>query len=66
VLADIVAVSANWVSLSAVRAQDRCVAVQACEGVGAAAVLLQTRAVEDVVWLVGYMHDIAPEESSSN
>jgi hypothetical protein len=66
VLADIVALGADWVSLSAVRAEDGCVAVQARERVGAAAALLQTGAVEDVVWLVGLVHDIAPEESSSN
>jgi hypothetical protein len=66
VLLDIVAVGADWVSLSAVRAEDRCVLVEARKGVGAAAVLLQTSTVEDVVWLVGLVHDIAPEESSSN
>jgi hypothetical protein len=66
VLADIVALGADRVSLGAVRAQDRCVLVQAREGVSAAAVLLQTSAVEDVVWLVSHVHNIAPEESSSN
>jgi hypothetical protein len=66
VLADIVALGADGVSVSAVRAQDGCVAVQARERVGAAAVLLHTGTVEDVVRLVGLVHDIAPEESSSN
>jgi len=66
VLADIVAVGADWVTLGAVRAQDGCVAVQARERVGAAAALLQTGAVKDVVWLVGLVHNIAPEQSSSN
>jgi len=66
VLLDVVAVGADGVALGAVRAQDVRVAVQALEGVGATAVLLEIGAIEDVVWLVGPVHDIAPDESSSN
>lgn len=70
---DVVAVGADWVTLLAVRAQLVGVAcVQACEGVSAAAVLLESGALRedlvdtDVVWLVGLVHDIAEDESSSN
>ena len=66
-LLDIVSTGADWVSLCAVRAQDTGVAaIQTREGVGVTAVLLQTSAVENVVWHVGLVPDIAPEESSSN
>jgi hypothetical protein len=66
VLLDVVAVGADRVSLGAVRAQDGCVAIQARKRVGVTTVFLQIRAVKNVVWLVSLVHNIAPEESSSN
>jgi hypothetical protein len=66
VLLDVVAAGADRVSLIAVRAQDGCVAVQARKRVGVATVVLESSTVTKVVWLVSLVHNIAPEESSSN
>lgn len=66
VLSNVGAVGTYWVAGSAVRTENRGVAVETGEVVGAAGVLLQTRAVEDVVGLVGGVHDVAPEESGGD
>ena len=58
--------SADWVTSSAVVAKERSVAAETGEVVGAAGVLLQGGTVEDVVGLVGSVHDIAPEECGTN
>jgi hypothetical protein len=59
-------VSADWVTSSAVVAEERSVAAETGEVVGAAGVLLLGGTVEDVVGLVGSVHDIAPEECGTN
>jgi hypothetical protein len=66
VVINVVASGADWVTSSAVRAEDWGVAVQACEVLSGAAVLSQTGSVEHVVGLVGGVLDIAPEESGSD
>jgi hypothetical protein len=63
---DDTATSTNWVASSAVVAEDRSVTVEEREVSGFARVGLLAGAVEDVVGLVGSVHDIAPEESGSD
>jgi len=59
-------VGADWVTGSAVGAQNRGVAVETGEVFGLAGVLLLGGTVKHVVGLVGGVHDITPEESSSD
>jgi hypothetical protein len=66
VVINVTAVSAHWVTSSAVRAEHWGVAVQTCEVLGRAAVFLQTGTVKNVVGLVGGVLDITPEESGSD
>lgn len=54
---------ADWVTSSAVRAEHRCVAVEACEILWLASVGLLVGTVEHVVGLVGSMHHVSPEKS---
>lgn len=63
---DDVAASADGVAGCAVGAEDACVAVEAGEVLGAAAVGLLVCAVEDVVGLVGGVHYVSPEEGGAD
>jgi hypothetical protein len=58
--------SADWVTSSAVVAEERSVTAETREVVSTAGILLQGGTVEDVVGLVGSVHDIAPEERGTN
>jgi hypothetical protein len=66
VIRDNLAARTDWVAGCAVRAEDRCVAVQAGEVVCAAGIRLIVCAVEDVVRLVGGVEDVSPEECGAD
>jgi hypothetical protein len=66
VISNNVSSGANWVSACAVVAENGSVAVEEREVCGTARVGLLVGAIEDVVGLVGSVHDVAPEESGSD
>lgn len=65
-VSDDVAASADWITGSTVRAEDTSVAVEAGEVISAAAVGLLARTIKNIVWLVGSVHHVTPEESGAD
>jgi hypothetical protein len=63
---DVATTSADWVTGSAVGAEDTSVAVEQSKVLSGTGVLLLVRAVEDVVGLVGGVHHITPDKSGGN
>jgi hypothetical protein len=65
-VSDSVSTSADWVTGSAVGAEDWGVAVEESEVLRGTGVLLLVGTVKNVVGLVGSVHNVTPEESGSN
>jgi hypothetical protein len=61
-----VSAGADWVTSSAVRAEDRGVAVQASEVICASRVGLLVRSIENVPGLVGGVHHITPKKGGTD